>query len=375
MYIKKVSVKGFKSLADFDLELSPFTCLIGMNGCGKSTVLQFFDFISHVLAGDVRKWFEMRRWEWYEVGDVGVSSVEFSLHFSDGSTWSGEYDLKEQHCVTENVQSGSDAFVLTKDSPVLKVPGHGDIPAHMLAYNGSVTSFVNDESLPDSIREMKRYVRSTRVFDTLAPQFLRENYHSSNSPIGTSGQHLSSYLDSIPSEVRDAINRDLADMYPTFEDLSVRELPGGIKELVLDESFDSTCHRITRSRHINDGFLRMAAIIAELHGQHGPLLFDEIENGINPELVEALLRKLTTSPHQVLVTTHSPMILNYLDDDLARESVVFLYKGPDGATRAKRFFDIPSISQKLEVMGPGEAFVDTNLVALTEELNAAATGA
>lgn len=375
MQITKVSVKGFKSLADFELELSPFTCLIGLNGCGKSTVLQFIDFISHVLAGDIKKWFEAREWEWFEAGDVGGAYVEFSLEFSDGSSWSGTYDLKEQHCVTEDVRSGKDALVLKKDSPMLSVPGQGDIPAHWLAFKGSVTSFVNDESLPDSILGMKKFVRSIRVFDTLAPQFLRENYQSSNSRIGTSGQYLSSYYDSIPDDVRDGIGKDLADMYPNFKNLSVRDIPGGLKELVLDESFGSKWHRITRARHINDGLLRLVAILAELRSQHSFLLFDEIENGINPELVEALLEKLTSSPHQVLVTTHSPMILNYLDDDLARQSVVFLYKGLDGATRSRRFFDIPSISEKLDVMGPGEAFVDTNLVALTEELNAAVAGA
>ena len=36
--IKRIRVKNFKSLADFDLPLGMFTCLIGLNGAGKTTV-------------------------------------------------------------------------------------------------------------------------------------------------------------------------------------------------------------------------------------------------------------------------------------------------------------------------------------------------
>ena len=68
-----------------------------------------------------------------------------------------------------------------------------------------------------------------------------------------------------------------------------------------------------------------------------------------------------------MVTSHSPMILNYLDDEVARQAVQFVYKNPHGQTRVRRFFDLPRIGDKLALMGPGEAFVDTNLVALTQE--------
>jgi hypothetical protein len=33
----------------------------------------------------------------------------------------------------------------------------------------------------------------------------------------------------------------------------------------------------------------------------------------------------------------------------------------------RRFFELPGIGDKLNYMGPGEAFVDTNLAALTDE--------
>ena len=62
------------------------------------------------------------------------------------------------------------------------------------------------------------------------------------------------------------------------------------------------------------------------------------------------------------------MILNYLDDETAKKGVIYLYKTPQGHTKSIPFFSIPSLAKKLTVMGPGEAFVDTNLTKLADEI-------
>jgi predicted ATPase len=63
--------------------------------------------------------------------------------------------------------------------------------------------------------------------------------------------------------------------------------------------------------------LRLMTILLQLDiGKLSPI--DEIENGINPELIEYLIDHLINSD-QILVTLHSPMILNFMDDDVARE--------------------------------------------------------
>ncbi|WP_162268042.1 AAA family ATPase [Thiohalocapsa sp. ML1] len=126
------------------------------------------------------------------------------------------------------------------------------------------------------------------------------------------------------------------------------------------------------ARHGNDAMLRLLPVFAELLTDSGVLLFDEVENGINPQLVEPLLGALVTARQQVLVTTHSPVILNALDDDLARAGVQYLYRTPEGFTRSVPFFSIPSVSEKLDVMGPGEAFVDTDLTRLQDEIRSMA---
>ena len=80
--------------------------------------------------------------------------------------------------------------------------------------------------------------------------------------------------------------------------------------------------------------------------------------------------RLVRATQQVLVTTHSPMILNYLDDEVACKGVLYIYRTATGVTQAIPFFSIPSMAEKLLFMGPGEVFVDTNLLHLADEIAA-----
>jgi predicted ATPase len=125
---------------------------------------------------------------------------------------------------------------------------------------------------------------------------------------------------------------------------------------------------ITEAKHVNDGFLRIISVLAQLFTTKDFLLFDEIENGINPELVEFLVDSLISSKHQILITTHSPMILNFIEDEEAIKSVKYIYKTKKGFTKIINFFEIPSMLKKLSVMGAGEVYVDTNLSNLYDEI-------
>jgi predicted ATPase len=157
-----------------------------------------------------------------------------------------------------------------------------------------------------------------------------------------------------------------------------QEFPEGGRQIEIEEApqGQGSFPRITTgAQHINDGMLRLIAIVAELASyEQRFVLFDEIENGINPEVIQFVIDKLVNARQQVLVTTHSPMILNYLEDEVAKEGVIYLYKSREGQTRAIRFFDIPSVAEKLTVMGPGEAFADTDLTALRDEIEAVTEG-
>jgi len=235
-------------------------------------------------------------------------------------------------------------------------------------------SGLKEDRLTASLLECKSYFDSVQSLHLLSPEHLRQRTRKASDSLGPGGQKLVAFLDKLGVEKRQGLVAALKHVYPQLESLHVKSLKNGWKQLEITESYSGdesseVPHKLTtEARHINDGLLRMIAILAELQTHDRFALFDEIENGINPELVEFVLDALVSADQQVLVTTHSPMILNYLDDDVAKDAVNYLYKTPQGASQAIPFFSIPSLKKKLSVMGPGEAFVDTDLTALGEEI-------
>jgi hypothetical protein len=69
------------------------------------------------------------------------------------------------------------------------------------------------------------------------------------------------------------------------------------------------------------------------------------------------------------------LILNDLSDKSARESVVVLYRNSKGQTRSCRYFDLPSASKKLGILGPGEVYVDTSIEQIAREAEELERGA
>lgn len=368
----------FKSLTNVQLRLGNFNCLIGMNGAGKSTLLQGIDFLSQLMHGRLDDWLAMRDWE---ISDIGSSlhprqgmalSVLYKTQSGQTIIWSSGLSRGHLHCASEliffdgkkalEVKAGTltihDSFKNGKniDGPI------------GFTYQGSILSQLRDDAVPAPILEMRDALRNIRSLELLAPNLMRRPTSKADSEkdIGAGGEKLSAFLHGIKGPQREQLLTLIRQFYPQVTDFKITSQKSGWKKLSVFEQYGD--HRIeTEARHLNDGLLRVLAILAQTTSDRSLVLLDEIENGINPEIVEPLVDALVQSPQQMLVTTHSPMILNYLDDDTARKSVQFVYKGPDGSTRIRRFFDIERINRKLDVMGPGEAFVDTDLRALTQE--------
>ncbi len=387
MRVHSIRTNGFKSLVDFRIELANFTCLIGMNGVGKSTVLQFLDFLSQLMRGDIQGWLKERKWV---AGDLKSKltrkkNIDFCVQFVDqhdesAGTWNGSFNPSQNRCTTERLELPDFTLEIAKDQVEITSRVTGGTNRHEIAfsYEGSILSGLKEELLPRSILKWKKAVSGIKSLDLLAPEYLRQRTRESSGTLGRSGQNLAAFLYEMPEPSRLELTAKLKRVYPHLQGLHAKSLRSGWKQMEITENYEGGNGgffpaMVTEARHVNDGMLRLIAILAELQSENPFLMFDEIENGVNPELVEFVLDALVTTSKQVLVTTHSPMILNYLEDETARQGVIYLYKTPRGHTKAIPFFSIPSLAEKLTVMGPGEAFADTNLTELGSEI-AALTG-
>ena len=381
--IECIAVHNFKSLASVKLPLGQFTCLIGMNGAGKSTLLQAMDFLAQQMHGDIDAWLDARGWQDRDLYCKTASDraaqqliylrVDFRLADQRSMVWEGRFQRSSLKCRSELVWlEGLKDPVLRVMRDHYRVGNQAEMPI-TFKYQGSILSQLEARFLGDEVRQLRDAIRGLRSLELLSPNLLRKRSRSQDKDIGAGGEKLSGFLATIKGEQKDRLVALLKQFYPQLQDFRVVSAKGGWKRLVVTEGFQSDYVLFgdtleTDASQLNDGLLRILAMLAQAQTDSTSLLLlDEVENGINPEIVEKLVDTLVHSPVQVMVTSHSPMILNYLDDEVARQAVQFVYKNPHGQTRVRRFFDLPRIGDKLTLMGPGEAFVDTNLVALTQE--------
>jgi len=377
MRISRLEIDNFKSLVDFSIDLERFNCIIGLNGSGKSTLLQAVDFLSQLISGNMESWLADRNWKSSDLKSKlsAKNNIVFKIVFLDASlnlscVWKGVYNPGKNRCYRERFESLTEWIDVSKNG--IQINNDELIPISF-EYEGSILSQLKPDLIPESIRGHVAMLKRTQSLDLLAPEYLRQRTRVSLGTLGLGGQNLASFLYEMSDSKRLKLIQLLKIAYPRLYSLRVKSLRSGWKQLEINEGYQGHESRLfpsmtTEARHINDGMLRLIAILAELQSENQFLLFDEIENGINPELIEFVIAMILESNPQVLVTTHSPMILNYLDDDVARKGVIYLYKSAQGVTKSIPFFSIPSLAKKLEVMGPGEAFVDTNLTELANEI-------
>lgn len=399
--IRSFFINNFKSLVDFRLppaphELGSFACLVGLNGAGKSTVLQALDFVGHLVSGQVGEWLRQREWAAADLKSrfLNRTLIDFRVEIDapDGGriVWNGAYNVSLRRCTSETVtaggeeilRSGEDGAFISGRDPESSI----SLPRQGLKYDGSVLSILDPKkTLHDGLLLLQSVVGGLRSLDMLNPSQMRRRSRDAGD-IGYGGERLSGYLHGLSKPSKEALLEALQAFYPQLQGLNTKAMRAGWRDLSVTESYPDPSRKPldTGARQINDGLLRVLAVLSQVmpvqrvsahplfDAPQGPedtpcVLFDEIENGINPELMERLVGLLLKSQRQVLVTTHSPLILNYLPDEVARQAVVLLYRNASGHTKAVRLFDLPSTRKKLALLGPGEVYVDTRLEDLPAE--------
>ena len=376
--ITRIQIRNFKSLSDFDLDnIGMFTCLIGLNGAGKTTLLQALDFLGHLVSGQT----DFRGWSRNELLTAGekLRTIAFRITFKipqfEEIFWAGKYNVdrmkfSEEFIFTYNhIQNKIEKYYLILRDGRLLYEGMPLETTKIVSknisdynYKGSVLSaFMYDDAVICAVRDELQGLKSLEL---LSPETLR---HASKpvENMGIGGEGLAGFLYNLSKENYSELNSTIKNYYHYINNFYIKNKKFGWKQLLSKEVTGSEIP----ATHVNDGFLRIIAILTQKYSKKKFLLFDEIENGINQELIEKLLDTLRNfNGKQVMVTTHSALVLSYLSDEEARQSVVLLFKDKKGSTRATRFFELPEIAEKLRFLGPGEAMGDTDLVKLTNDL-------
>lgn len=364
--IEYVSVKNYRALRAIELKgLTPMTALLGPNGSGKSTIFDVFNFLSECFQFGLRHAWD-RRGRAREIktrGQSGPVVIELKYREAEGST-PITYHLA--------VDEEAGKLVVVEESLAWRRGKRVGHPFKFLKYARGQGYAISGEE-PDETAT--RFEAPLRAPDLLAVstlgqlaahprvaalrEFITDWYVSYLSIDDTRSQpeagpqeRLSKTGDNLPNVIQflkeqhpDRLNRiftTLSRRIPRLERVLAEPMPDG---RLLLQIKDAPFERPILSRFASDGTLKMLAYLAVLHGADAPpfIGIEEPENFLHPTLLPELCEECrgATERSQILLTTHSPFLLNAMKP----EEVRILYRDDKGFTQALRAADIRGITE------------------------------
>ena len=92
------------------------------------------------------------------------------------------------------------------------------------------------------------------------------------------------------------------------------------------------------------------------------LILEEIENGIHPSrlrlLVELLKARSSESGTQVMASTHSPVIVDWLSEDDLKHCFLCLHDEETGVSSVEPLSSLPRLTELMKRQPVGELFVE-----------------
>lgn len=346
IFLKRVSLRNYKSIAHCDVHLSPLTYLVGPNGSGKSNFLDALHLVRDALSGSLDNAMnergglsEVRRRSSGHPTHFGIR-LEFVLPegtegryaFTVGALPSGGYEVQKEE---------------------LSIGGEGHGPYFLLEKGRLIKS--SEETFPAVTSDRLALMSASGLaafrpaydaltgmgFYNLNPKLIRELQKPQDGRLlKQAGENIASVIGHLartnPEAIR-IIEEYLHVVVPTVHGVE-REAVGPMESLAFkqDTAGAKNPWRFF-AQNMSDGTLRALGVLTALfqgNGEHGPTLIgiEEPETALHPGASAALREALVRASErtQVVVTSHSP---DLLDDMAIDPETVLIVVSEEGVTR------------------------------------------
>ena len=345
MLLHKLILTNLLSFEKTTLDLKPLNILIGHNGSGKSNLIEAISLIQSApgsIAAPIREGGGIRDWIWQGVGTNSHAGIEAFVSPLDANMPNIRYGI-EFSAVNQRFEISDECIENEKPIGLAK-------ESCRFFYFRSGTPYINfrqdnisdagkerqlrredidsEKSILAQRRDPDHYPELTYLADVftkiriyrdwsfgrytaprlpqkvdLPTDFLLENCQN----LGL----ILNKLRNIP-EVKDAILDALNALYPTITDFGVSIEGGSVQVFLHEGRFSMPATRLS------DGTLRYLCLLAILcHPKPPPLIcIEEPELGLHPDALGKLaeLMKVASSRTQLIVTTHSDLLVDAFTD-------------------------------------------------------------
>ena len=340
--LQRVTLKGFKSIREMDIELRSLNVLIGANGAGKSNFVSFFKMLNEMMG---------MRLQGY-IGTTGRASS--LLHFGPKVTLQIEallefelddavdtYEMRLFHAAGDTLVFADEklSFLRTGSPRPQVVPlgsGHVETRIGQKADEGDATARVVKHLLDHCrVYHFQDTSPTARVFDYC--------YIGHKRWLMPDAGNLAAFLLRLREESGTIYKRIVSTIRliaPFFDDFDLMPTGPGKRDVILNWK-DKGSDKVFGPHQLSDGTLRAICLVTLLLQPEDELpdliVVDEPELGLHPyalNMVAALFKKASNYT-QVLVSTQSSSFLDNFDPEdivvVNREGNESKFERPDSA--------------------------------------------
>ena len=385
--LNRLSLENFLTWDFLDWEpREGINCLVGSNDSGKTNLLRVFELVAGLAQRPLVEVFSEERpfLGWVTAGRQPRLKISFQgVHCFEGEENEFRYSITLVQPVPgiaarveeEALSVGSHSLFLEgRDLKRIFAPeperSFTGFPRHIsLAYvllnTNSVDHDMAEQIVRDPLRrlaaDLSHFLRLQLVAGAIreaCPLKLSEsNFESSGRNLANGIARLAQNPES--RATFDLIRRTVREQIGGVDDLGTRPFrdASGIEKVVLRFAgvLDGKQYYFD-SEAASDGILYMTALIAlsQFPNSSGLTLLEEPEVGLHPKLIESAMKLLANyverTGQQVILTTHSPIILNELEP----ESVWVVVRDQANISRIFPMSDYPELDRWRDNFGAGE---------------------
>lgn len=353
--IDRIKIQNFKSIVNMTIDLGRINVIIGTNGCGKTNILEAITFASAASQNKLENEFLGTR----------LRNVPSQFMFSAFEDIESQKEIiisvKEEREVTYKIKLTDNKWKAATSANIEDIASFEKIKEQANKIGESITNKNNSsdiikewkapEDLLETFMEWLKLVPHPELANFLiyAPEETKLRTFSDDTyilPFGRRGeglfQHLRQLTENKDEVAIKAINEGLF-MLDWFDGFNIPDnlLTNEYKLSIGDRYLSESLHQFDQ-RSTNEGFLYLLFYLTLFNSKEAPSFFaiDNIETSFNPKLCTRLTEYLTgaakKNDKQVILTTHSPYVLDGLDLSDDEVCLFVARRDIDGHTRIER---------------------------------------